>query len=591
MKDEAVRSPIVFTNPARCRDCAKCVRVCPVKAIRMEDGQAQVDPDRCIACGNCIRECPQQAKSFRDDTERVREFLRRGEKIAASVAPSFAAWLNPSQRRRLPSALRRLGFSLVGETASGAWHSAQTLAARCAGSDRGVLIESSCPAVVSYVERYRPELTGRLAPVESPMLCHARLLRERLGTGGRVVFFGPCIAKKAEAERPGNAGLVDAALTFAELEQWLREERIDLALLEESSFDDAPGPEARGYPLPGGCLATMALRPETGIEALAVNGFQAVSAALDALDDSGIELLEPLFCLGGCVGGPGMPDRRNIFVSRGLVRAHLRDEGRNIDSAPAPLAVRQPRFDPRPVDPDPVDEEAVRLELERTGKIDAENRLDCGACGYATCREKAVAVVRGLAEPEICLPYMRRLSESRTDRILETSPNGILILDEHLKMLSANPAFRKLFQCTDAILGRHVSYLMDAEPFERLLSRDEDMSRQTVEHPQYHLICRQIAYRLRREKQLVGIFVDVTDATRQAAQIQRLRAAATEQARELLEHQNGMAREMVKLLGENAARGEELVENLMALVAQEREPRRPAGMGDDRKGNGGIPAR
>ena len=191
------QSQVVFTNKARCRDCYRCVRVCPVKAIRMHEGQAYVVDPRCIGCGTCVRECPQGAKSYRHDLDRAVRLIGSGVPTAASVAPSFAAAYPGWQRRRLASALRRLGFAYVGETAIGAYQVAHQTATIVASRPDRPHVCTACPAAVRYVERYRPELIDHLVPVASPMIAHARHIRARMPGEVRVVFIGPCVAKKA----------------------------------------------------------------------------------------------------------------------------------------------------------------------------------------------------------------------------------------------------------------------------------------------------------------------------------------------------------------------------------------------------------
>ncbi len=239
---QADRTGIVFTNKAQCRDCYRCVRACPVKAIRMQGGQASVDVDRCVACGTCIRECPQQAKTYRRDLTAARALLAGEAPVAVSIAPSFAGLMEDWKRRRLPSALRRLGFVRAAETAIGAWHVARQTARRLAEEPDRPHIATACPAVVNYVERYHPDAAKWLTPIVSPMVAHARLLRKSLADGVKVVFVGPCVAKKDEADRDAMLGEVDAVLTFEELFEWLDDEGIDLATCEDSPFDEAvPG--------------------------------------------------------------------------------------------------------------------------------------------------------------------------------------------------------------------------------------------------------------------------------------------------------------------------------------------------------------
>lgn len=564
---------VVFTNKAQCRDCYRCVRVCPVKAIRMHEGQANVVDDRCIRCGTCVRECPQGAKSFRNDIDHTVRLFAPRLKIAASLAPSFAAVFPRSQQRRLASGLRRLGFSYIAETAIGAYAVAQQTALLANRNPNAPCICTACPAVVRYVERYRPELLRYLAPVVSPMLAHARHIREELGDDTRVVFIGPCVAKKAEAERPEHAGLVDAVLTFTELAEWFAREGIDLAACEESEFDEVPEGDARLFPLEGGAVRTAGWTVDLlSGEVVVASGFDEVCTALNSIgEDGGPHVIEPLFCAQGCINGPAMPGERNPFARRGDVLDYAAaNRGRTPAQAPPPGLFTY--FEVYQAPESPISEEEIRRVLEMTGKARDQDQLNCGACGYPTCRDKAMAVIRDMAEPEMCIPHMKRLAEQRVDRIIETSPNGIVILDEQLRILNMNPAMRRFFMCSEAVFGQPISYLMDPEPFERLATGQELLIDVTVEHKKYNLVCHQIIYPLREERQYVGIFVNITNSRMSQQKLDRLRAQTVLQARELLEHQIQMAEQLARFLGESTAKGEDLVEKLMLLAEREGEP-------------------
>ncbi|HMM60843.1 MAG TPA: (Fe-S)-binding protein, partial [Candidatus Rifleibacterium sp.] len=218
-----------------------------------------------------------------------------------------------------------------------------------------------------------------------------------------------------------------------------------------------------------------------------------------------------------------------------------------------------------------ITEDAINRVLPATGKTSPADELNCGACGYNSCRDKAIAVIRGFAEIDMCIPYMRRLAEQRTDRIIETSPNGIVMLDDNLSILSMNPAFRKMFLCSEAVLGKHISYLIDPEPFEKVLTGSENLIEQTVKHQRYNLIVHQIIYQLEIENQLVGIFVNITGNRQSIEELARLRSKTIQQAREMLEHQVKMAQQMAKYLGESTAQGESIIENLLKLTESEDE--------------------
>jgi iron only hydrogenase large subunit-like protein/uncharacterized Fe-S cluster-containing protein len=576
-------SEIVFTRKAKCRDCHRCVRACPVKAIRVIDGQAQVVAERCIGCGTCIRECPQHAKAYRNDVTDATAIVADSPFVVASVAPSYAAIYEPWKRKRLPSALRRLGFRYVAETAAAAQLVAQVGAAYVEQHPEQSYVWSSCPAVTEYVRKYRPEMASMLMPIASPMVAHARWLRARLGPDVKVVFIGPCVAKKAEAERP-ECDDVDLVLTFEELTDWLQDENICLSSCEESEFDEI-GAGARLYPLPDGALRTAglaaggALANDLGAKAFSADGFADVDRALDLLAESTEpRILESLFCSGGCINGPAAATKRNVFSRRFDLEEAAASAVRSAASGATiahPAAPTASLFDgairtPTPV-LRPVSASAINKALAATGKTGPEDQLDCGACGYATCRDKAIAVVRGMAEPEMCIPYMRHLAETRTDLILDASPNGILTVDPHFIIMAMNPAFRKHFRAGEATLGKNISVLMDPEPFVRLATTDEEHIEMTVRHERYGVTFHQLLFKLPEADQYVGIFVDITANEKDQRELEQMRTQTVQQAQELLDHQIAIAQQLAEFLGESTARGEVLVQNLLAMAGETRD--------------------
>ncbi len=565
---------VVFTNKARCRDCYRCVRVCPVKAIRMKDGQAFVVEDLCISCGTCIRECPQGAKTFRQDLEKARQIMAaKTGPLAVSVAPAFAAVFTEWERLRLPSALRRLGFTFVAETAVGAFEVARRTAELAAQQGDESRIMTACPAVVRYVEMYRPELVNRLIPVVSPMIAHARHLKNRLGPKAQVIFIGPCVAKKQEAARPELAGAVDCVLTFPELREWLTIAGIDLLRCEESNFDEQPAGSARLFPLAGGAAHTGGLETDVlSPRVITVTGVEDLGDVLDMIPNNanGPVLLEPLFCRQGCINGPALAGETTpIFARRQQLNTYAASHPAKGPRPDLPDHQLTTQFTGEPCWKNEVPESEIRRVLNLTGKTSPEDELNCGACGYITCRDKAIAVIRGMAEVEMCIPYMRRLAEQRRDRIIETSPNGIVIVDEHLNILNMNPAFRRFFMCSDAVCGKPISYLMDPEPFEQVAAGRTEKLETVVLHEKYALTCHQIIYNLPEDRQVVGIFVNITNSRDSQQKLDEMRAQTVRQAQDLLHHQITMAQNIAKFLGESTAHGEKLVENLRRIAQNE----------------------
>lgn len=559
----------VYTVTANCHDCYRCVRVCPVKAISVRDGQASIIDELCIKCGTCVRECPQHAKTIRTSLDDVRALLASGREVAVSVAPSFPAIFSGWRTTRLPSALRQLGFSYVSETAEGA---ALVTQRSFDGAQPGSIC-TACPAVVNYIEKYRPEYVDQLIPVVSPMVAHGRMLKKRLGKDCPVVFIGPCAAKKLEALRPENEDAIDAVLTFDELEQWLAEEKVDLATCPESSFESfGELKTARLFPLPGGMLKTGAITGDAvGEEVIQLSGPDEIINLFDLQPrDWPFRTAECLFCAGGCISGPGMPHELagvNIYEKKKNVLDYaansfpgFRPLDREVDCATA--------FRETPIETEAeIDESAIQKVLAATGKSDPAQQMNCGACGYKSCRENAVAVIKGLAEPEMCMPYMRRLAQQRTDKIIETSPNGVVMLDDELHIIKTNPAFLKMFMCGSDIIGRRISYFMDADGFEKLAAGIEE------EHEEikikYGMKYHEQLYALRDEKQYVGMFTDISKVTFDESQVDLLKVQTLNQAQELLDHQIRFSQEMAHFLGRSTAKSEELVKRMVDLYQSE----------------------
>ncbi|MDR1643865.1 MAG: 4Fe-4S binding protein [Clostridiales bacterium] len=553
----------INTIAANCQDCYRCVRECPVKAIRITGGQAEIEEDLCVECGTCARECPQKAKIIRSDLLEAKEIFASGKTVVASVAPSFAAMYPGPLGRRLPSALRRLGFKLVSETAEGAKYSAVK-----SFGDNPSGVCTACPAVVNFVEKHRPEFLDSLIPVVSPMIAHGRLLKS-IFPGCQVIFIGPCAAKKQEIERPGNAGAIDLALTFQEIDEWLHSEGIYLDDCSESSFDNFfEIGDARLFPLQGGMLKTGNI-PNSGTEEdiIHLSGPEDVISVFSGKNDLDGKVIEPLFCKGGCIGGPCFPSNGELVARRRSVIAYAKEAAK----PPRLPRVSEINFKASFVSEakaeEPVSDNQIQKILERTGKVDPIFQLNCGACGYNSCLENAIAVARGMAEPEMCIPYMRRLAQQRSDRIIETTPNGIVILDNSLCMIKMNPAFQKMFMCSTGILGRRVSYLVNAEGFEAL--QTGSMEKYEAFRSKYSIRYHEILYALREENQYVGIYSDISKIRMDSGQLDVIKSQTLKHAQEFLDHQVRFSQEMAHYLGKSTARSEEIAKRLISLFGSE----------------------
>jgi len=407
--------PLVTTVKERCRVCYTCVRECPAKAIRIADGQADVIPQRCIGCGNCVRVCSQRAKQVLDSTADVRAILKGPSRVAAIVAPSFPAEFAGVDPLRVVGMIRALGFDLVNEVAFGADLVADRYRRLLQENPDKRYIATSCPAIFGYVERYHPEVVASLAPIVSPMIATARVLRRLHGPDLKVVFVGPCIAKKGEAASVRVAHEVDAVLTFIELQDMLREAGLAASKAEPSDFDPPLGGAGALFPISRGMLQAAGISEDlmTG-QVVAADGRTNFVEAIAEFKSGDLDarLLEVL-CCNVCIMGAGTSSTDALFRRRSRVSQYVRRRREQFDMD----AWRRAMDDMADLDlgrvfasndqrmPAPLDDDDIRTILARMGKFTPQDELNCGACGYDTCREHAIAIFKGLAESEMCLPY------------------------------------------------------------------------------------------------------------------------------------------------------------------------------------------
>lgn len=558
---------VVYTNEAACKDCYRCIRACPVNAIRMVNDQAQVINEKCIACGLCINECPQDAKMYRKDFEKVSFFIKNKTPIAFSIAPSFASIFEEWQYKRLPSALRELGAFYVGETAIGAAISAKETALYIQNNPNKTQICSACPAVITYIEKYDTEKIASIIPVVSPMIAHAKKIKQDHGANCKVIFVGPCIAKKDEADRKELKGLVSVVLTFEELFILLEQHNIQINNCEESSFDELPPKDARTFPLEGGLLRTAKISTDMlNKDVISVSGVEALRQVLNSLDtQTNPVVIEPLYCKHGCINGPISNKEINSYKSRSKILHYASQDTGTEEIKYTIDPVTHYSFAAK-IQKQVFSKEAIEEILAKTGKSDPSNQLNCRACGYDSCLDQAQAVLEDIAVPEMCIPYMRRIAEQKNDLILETDPNGVIILDDKLNIISMNPAFRKMFYCSDMIIGKRISKLLDPEIFEQISIKKGGVIRKTIKYPQYNLICHQTHYYIKESGQTIGIFDNITESQKSQGELKKIKVDTVIQAQELIDHQITMAQEMASFLGESVSKGEMLMNKLISSI-------------------------
>jgi len=569
---------------AKCRDCYLCLRSCPVKAIRLEPGEgrhelhARVIDQRCILDGRCVQVCPQRAKRPRLDTERVKAMLAEGGPVAVSLAPSFPSAF-AADPMVVPTALRELGFVYIQETAIGA----EMVAAehrRLAEESEHTLLTSSCPAVVNLIQCHYPEAMRYLAPIVSPMIAHGRYLKSIL-PDHKVVFIGPCIAKMHEAESDCVAGAIDAVLTFEELADWLEEEGIDLDGLAPGGFDGINPNWARLFAVDGGTLRTAALDTDVlSRSTQAVSGLERCKEMIEHLlrgHDEMPRLIEMVSCEGGCVAGPVNTSPDDVFWRRQRVLRYAEARARQAaaeqedregeDGLPAVDLKRE--YEDRSIHLPQPDEKTIREILARSGKHKPEDELNCGSCGYDTCREKAMAVFWGWADPEMCIPYMRERAESMSYTIVESTPNAIFVVDPDGTVTDINPAAERRFRLTrDEALGRSISEFMSRDIFDRVVETRE-LLRDEVSFPDLDYTARRTVFWEDSQRVVIAILADCTDEKRHLDTVQQMRHQTLNKAQGVINKQMEVAQKIAGLLGETTAETKVLLTQLMRIMRDE----------------------
>lgn len=436
----------VYTLKNECHDCYKCVRECSVKAIMIENGHASVISDKCIACGHCVKICPQKAKMVRNDVYKAKSLIQSSRKVYVSLAPSWAGAFDCSGKK-IVAALKKLGFKGVSETALGAQEVTAQTAKILSESEKGLFISSACPASVDFIRFYMPDFVPYITPIASPALTHAKMLKQKYGEEIAVIFIGPCVAKKNESDI--HPELISASLTFKEICSWFEEENIDLNEIKTDSNDKFVPEQAHEgglYPLEGGMNETIKkLGISQKVQLINVSSIASIKEALNNLDPDKIRtniFIEALACEGGCTNGPCInTDKPGLTViSDVLSKTKYREE---IPSEPT--VVLDEQYLPKPVKSTSYSLKQILDTMKSIGKYTPQDELDCGGCGYDTCRNLAEALLSGEAEPSMCVSYMRRLAMQKANAILRFMPSAIVIADSDLKIIESNDAFAKMF--------------------------------------------------------------------------------------------------------------------------------------------------
>lgn len=550
----------IYTEKTECQDCYKCVRGCPVKAIRVVDGSAQVIPEACILCGHCTEVCPVGAKKIRNDLGDAIKLLKSKEQVYVSLAPSFRTEFSGIDSQKLIAAIMELGFAGVSETALGA----QVVSAACAALLReegaGIQISSACPSVIHLIEQYYPHLVKYITPVVSPLQAHSKLLKKTYGAEIGIVFIGPCVAKKNETK-----DIFDVSLTFADLRRWFNLKSLDWTkLVSGQSFVPTSAAEGGLYPIDGGMIdGIKCCNPPEDTLFMSFSGVQEITQALEELDSFPIDrpiFIEALACAGGCVNGPGVTKRGSTAQKR--YRVQIETPPSSTLSQVAPLDISA-IYASREIVQEQHTKAEIAEALLRIGKKRGEDELNCGGCGYDTCKDFASALIEAKAEPAMCVSYLRKLAQNKAAALIKAMPSGVVIVDENLKIIESNAPFINIIGGDAEIVGiadpdLEGAYLERLIPFHNLFA---DAIREGTEVKIQDIrfggkIIRLTLFSIQKHLLLGGILQDITEPVIQREQI-------IEKTQEVMRKNLTTVQQIAFLLGENAADSEVLLSSIV----------------------------
>lgn len=568
-------NPLTISN-ANCRNCYKCFRNCLLKSIKIKNEQAEMGNDTCIYCGQCLTSCPQGAIKFESDFKLVKRAIAEGKKVIVSLAPSFVGAFDVLEAGQIVTALKNLGFDIVEETAIGAEVVKKLYKEYIKNNKKENIITTSCPSANSLIEIYYPSMIKYMLPIVSPMIAHGKLLKKIYGSDTFVVFIGPCISKNIEARDFQHETTIDAVLTFDELKAWFEEENIDLQSLSSNGFDSKSYKTGSSFPLNGSIIKNLLEEDNFSYESINVSGINECKEVLESIEKGELSnvCLEINICKGGCIAGPGMPKNSGSYYARKkkvkdyATQKEVLAHDKQLD-LPKEMNFKKLFFD-KSIQTVTASEDEIQAILKKMGKYKKEDELNCGSCGYDTCREKAQAIFEGKAEHNICLPYMRNRSESLANITFEYTPNVIFVLSDELKVLEFNPSAERIFKVkADYIKGKPVSMLIDDSDFSEVIKNKGNILAKKIAYPDYGVVLLQNILYLNDQNVLLVIMSNNTMEEKQKEELKKVKENAVKAAQNVIDKQMRVAQEIASLLGETTAETKTTLTKLKMIALTE----------------------
>lgn len=552
-------------EPSHCHNCLRCVRACPTNAMTYLKNQPTIVEEECILCGRCYSVCPHDAKAVITDLDRVKEWLNQHQQVIISTAPSFVAvW---PQFESLAKILEGRGFSEIRETAEGAKLVTRAFKNLIDEGKMENIITTCCPAVNSLIEKQYPELTPFMAPVVSPMIAHGRLIKKE-HPEAKVVFLSPCIAKFREIRDERFAGAIDACIGMDELLQWVSG---SLKESETADWEDFEGSIARLYPTPGGILNCIE-HDNRNYKYVDVEGIDRIGKVLDAMKEGTLKgyFFEMSACIGSCIGGPLLSHfKHNEWLGQSVIRENV-DMNAKISGGELPLDLAA-EWKPEDIWRPHHTEEEIQAQMIAMGKTSPEKIHDCGACGYETCRLKAIAVLDGKADPRICLPEALERAESLSNVVIENTPNGIIVFDKDLNVREMNPAARTMLDL-DMVnpTGMPIVSVLPDDALERLVrmcGRKTEYMR--VYYDNYKKLLDHAIVNVENQELYVVILMDRTDESIREEKLRTMRERTIDVTSAVIDEQMRTVQEIASLLGETTAKSKVALTNLKRAMDED----------------------
>lgn len=549
---------IINSQKANCKNCYKCVRVCPVKSIKVENHQAKIIEHDCIFCGICVLECPQGAKVVPSELEKVKSLLNGEDPVILSLAPSYYGAFDVSDTKKFVGWLKALGFFGVAETSAAAAYVTAEYYELMKKNEQKNIITTSCPSANRLIETYYPSLVDQMAPVVSPMIAHGRLLKQAY-PHAKVVFAGPCIAKKEEAQDIRHSSEIDAVLTFEELDAWINACGYVVEKAPPATFLNPSSKILRMYPVAEGILESIRSRAGGDMgdwKLLSVSGKENCQLLCKSLERGELNhcVIELNVCEDGCINGPKtVGDPASRFVKKGQIRSYAAEDCDVFPPLVEDISLGKLFMDCSSKEDLP-DEETIRRLLAKIGKDTPEKELNCGSCGYPTCRDKVIAVYQNKAEWNMCVPYMRERAESLSNYVMAQSPEIIVIVNDEMEILEFNAAAERAFRMSrNEAVQKNLYEIFDSTDFQIVFDEKQSIQNKTVEYPEYGITTQQNIVYVPKENVVIGMFRDVTKEVEEEERKFKLRVESMEMAQKVIDKQMVAAQQIAFLLGETTA--------------------------------------